>query len=207
MFYESGSILVWVYIDFWTCSPSPIIHSLFTLKVKHLIPFFRSPVLSSAPAKCVCSTRKEVLQRRRQCQKCLREVSVGRERRESKAQGCGCRQCWVFPTGICNLCYSSGVFFINQICCCLLTTGQCTLPLHWLWETNLSPAVPAMTWNAPRLPIKISHPPGLHWGKQVLLSFFSHIFPYCFLISSFSPYNILLLSVIHWQLFYCAFLF
>lgn len=87
-------MLVWVCIDFWACSPSPIIHSVFTLKVKHLIPLFRSPVLSSAPAKCGCSTSTEVLQRRRQCQECLREVSVGREGRESEAQGWGCRQCW-----------------------------------------------------------------------------------------------------------------
>lgn len=118
--------------------------SLLTLKVKHLIPLFRSPVLSSAPIKCGCSTRIEALQRR-QCQDWERgERGKGGE----GERGTGL---WlqpvlrVFPTETCDLCCSSGVFFINQFCCCLLTRAQC-VPLFALTNGISQLVIGKQTW-------------------------------------------------------------
>lgn len=180
IFYDSGNVLVWVYIDFWACSPSPITHSLFTIKFKHCIPPFSSAVLSSAPGQCGCSTRTEVLQRR-QCQECLREV------RQSQAQGCGCRQCWgASHRSLQSLLLFRCVFYKPD----LLLPPDCGASAPCLFLTMRNTPEPCSTSNHmgySRLPINISHSPALCWGKQVLLSFFSHVFFHCFLTSSFPP--------------------
>lgn len=79
MLCESGSTLVWLYIDFPACSPSPIILSpsfkYLNSEVKLLIPLFRCPVLFSATVKCGCSRRIELLQKR-QLQECLFKTEV-----------------------------------------------------------------------------------------------------------------------------------
>lgn len=200
IFYDSGNELVWVYIDFWACSPSPITHSLFTIKFKHCIPPFSSAVLSSAPGQCGCSTRTEVLQRR-QCQECLREV------RQSQAQGCGCRQCWgVSHRSLQSLLLFRCVFYKPDL---LLppdcgASALCLCPDYeehtWALQHQQSHGI----LQTAHKHFSLSCPKLREAGSLIIL--FPCIFP---LLSYFllPPHYIFLLSVIHWQLFYCAFLF
>lgn len=191
-------MLVWVYFDFWACSPFPVIHSLFILIVKHLIHLFRPPALSSA------SARAEILQRR-QCQECLGErwVWEGRARHRDVAAGSA--------PGVSHTALQSWLLFrcvfINQFCCCLPTMG----PVHPAFALTVrNKPEPCSSSNhmgcsqTAHKDFSLSCPMLREASSPIVL--FPCISP-CFLISSFLPCYIFLLSVIHWELFYCAFLF